>query len=259
MKKVLCILAIVLVLSAIGIIVLADYFDPVYLIDDWVIYVSDHGVLSPQEEDLLNEQIYEVVSKYRIYIQIKVIDSLGGKSAQRYADKYYDDYLIHQADGNGILLLIALQDREWAVTTNGETVKVITNNDIDMIMEDVLPDLSAGNYYAAFSAFINGVEREYRYYTPGAEQDGFSPLQILIVSLISGSVIGGITILIMRSTMKSTRPQRSAVSYLQNGSYRLTQCADLYLYSRTTRTAKPKNNSSGSSGGGSRGGRSGRF
>ena len=82
MKKVLCILAIVLVLSAIGIIVLVDYFDPVYLIDDWVIYVSDHGVLSPQEEDLLNEQIYEVVSKYRIYIQIKVIDSLGNISQE---------------------------------------------------------------------------------------------------------------------------------------------------------------------------------
>ena len=257
MKKLICIFLSLLIIATFSTAVYAKQSEMGF--DDHIPHISNSDLLSFEEDMLLEDQAYRVVSTYFVFIHIKVIDSLGGKSAQRYADKYYDDYLIHQADGNGILLLIALQDREWAVTTNGETVKVITNNDIDMIMEDVLPDLSAGNYYAAFSAFINGVEREYRYYTPGEEQDGFSPLQILIVSLISGSVIGGITILIMRSTMKSTRPQRSAVSYLQNGSYRLTQCADLYLYSRTTRTAKPKNNSSGSSGGGSRGGRSGRF
>lgn len=259
MKKVLCIFAIVLILSTIGIFIHADHFAPTYSIVDGIAYVIDHGVLSIQEEDLLNEQVYEVVRKYHILIQIKVIDSLGSKSAQRYADNYYDDYLAHQYDGNGILLLIALEDREWAVTTNGETVRVITNNDIDSIMADVLPDLSSGNYYDAFSAFVDGVDREYQSFIPDEDTDGFAPWQILVVSLLIGIAIGGIVILIMRSGMKTARPQHSAVSYLQTGSYHLTQCLDLYLYSRTTRTAKPKNNGSGSSGGGSRGGRSGKF
>lgn len=258
MKKVLCILAVLLIVLTIGIIVHSETFQPVYFFND-VMYVADHGLLSFEEEDLLNEQVHEVVSKYGMLIHIKVIDSLGSKSAQRYADDYYDDFLRYQCDGNGILFLVALEDREWAVTTNGETAKAITNSDIDRIMEDVVIYLSAGSYYDAFSAFVNGVEYEYQHYTPGEEMDGLSTLQILGISILSGCAIGGITILIMRSMMKSARPQRSAVSYLREGSYHLTQCADLYLYSHTTRTAKPKNNSSGGTGGSSRGGRSGTF
>ena len=39
----------------------------------------------------------------------------------------------------------------------------------------------------------------------------------------------------------------------------VTLSRDIYLYSHTSRTAKPKNNSSGSSGGRSHGGAGGRF
>jgi uncharacterized protein len=256
MKKVVCIFSLLLLLSS---FVTISYADQQMGFNDHMPFTSDNNLLTFEEDTLLDEQIYTVVSRYDVFIHIKVVDSLGRKTAQRYADDYYDDYLMDQCAGNGILLLIAISSRDWAVTTNGETTRVITNNDIDSIMADVLPDLSTGNYYAAFSTFVKGVEYEYQTYSPSENTGDFTPLQILGISLLCGIVIGGIVILIMRSTMKSTRPQRSAVSYLQNGSYRLTQCADLYLYSRTTRTAKPKNNSSGSSGGGSRGGRSGKF
>lgn len=153
-----------------------------------------------------------------------------------------------------------MAEREWAVTTNGLTHQVVTNSNIDQIMNDVLPDLSSGYYYDAFHTFLTGVEEEYIRYESGEEDGEMSAGQIIPIALLIGIVAGSITILVMRSSMKTARPQRSATSYIKQGSFQLTNKCDFYLYSRTTRRAKPKNNSSGGrSGGGSRGGRSGGF
>lgn len=226
---------------------------------DAPLYVTDIAdILSSDECELLQWKMYELSSTYNFVVRIVTIDTLNGKTAQRYADDYYDEHLLHLTNGNGILLVVSMAEREWAVTTNGETHKVITNSDIDDIMEDVLPDLSAGNYYDAFHSFVYGIELEYQLYESGEEDGELSAVQILLISLAIGAAAGGITIFIMRYSMKTARPQRSATSYIDRDSYRLTQHGDFYLYSRTTRTARPKNNSSGG-GGGSRGGRSGRF
>ena len=53
-----------------------------------------------------------------------------------------------------------------------------------------------------------------------AEDGKLSPIQIILISLGIGAVVGGIAILVMRSSMKTARPQRSAVSYIKEGTYR---------------------------------------
>ena len=252
MKKFFCIFALLLALSMLGNFAAAsDAESDLYLSDD-------AKLLSSSENLQVKLQLLEVGRQYNIAIHIKTTDSLENKAAQDYADDYYDDHMLHLCSGNGVLLIVAMNEREWAVTTNGQTHKVITNSDIDEIMDDVLPDLSDGNYYEAFSAFAAGVQREYDRYESGVEDGKLSPIQIILISLGIGAVVGGIAILVMRSSMKTARPQRSAVSYIKEGTYRLTQHGDFYLYSTTSRTPKPKNNSSGG-GGGSRGGRSGSF
>ena len=88
----------------------------------------------------------------------------------------------------------------------------------------------------------------------------------LFASLIIGLIIAAMTVLVMRSKMNTAKMQKSAANYLKDGSFRLRQRSDMFLYSRVTRTARPKNTSSGggssvhrSSGGISHGGRGGRF
>ena len=90
---------------------------------------------------------------------------------------------------------------------------------------------------------------------------------ILFVSLLIGVIVGGITLLIMRSGMKTAKRQNGAAHYLKND-VRITKAHHHYLYSRTTRTAKSEYKGGGSgggshvhssSGGRSHGGGGGRF
>ena len=83
----------------------------------------------------------------------------------------------------------------------------------------------------------------------------------IIISVIAGAIIGLIVVLVLRAKMNNAKPQKTAGHYIRNGSFNLTVCRDMYLYSTTRRVARPKSNSSGGSRGGGRshGGRGGRF
>ncbi|MEE0524952.1 MAG: TPM domain-containing protein, partial [Faecalibacterium prausnitzii] len=56
---------------------------------------------------------------------------------------------------------------------------------------------------------------------------------------------------VMKSRLKSVAPQRDATSYVRQGSMKLTNQRDLYLYREIHRTERPKETDSGSSGGSS--------
>lgn len=55
----------------------------------------------------------------------------------------------------------------------------------------------------------------------------------------------------MKSRLKSVAPQRDATDYIRQGSMKLTNQRDLYLYREVHRTERPKETDSGSSGGSS--------
>jgi len=77
--------------------------------------------------------------------------------------------------------------------------------------------------------------------------------------VLVGFGISLIVVLCMKGQMKSVRFKPDAQSYVVPGSMQVTQRVDMYLYSNTVRTARPKNNSSGGSSGRSHGGGGGRF
>lgn len=215
-------------------------------------------LLSQSEESELSAHIGKLKEQYPLDIAIVTVDSLDGKSVRRYADDfYYDHFLGVGTDDSGILFLIAMDSREWSVTTYGDTADVVTNVDIDDIMDILLDDLSDGDYYDTFDGFLDEIEDEYRAYKTAKET---AWLKRLLIALIIGAVIAGIALFIMRRKMNTARAQHGAGSYMKDGSYDLYRCRDIYLYSRTSRIRKAENNSSGGHrGGGSRGGRSGRF
>ena len=78
------------------------------------------------------------------------------------------------------------------------------------------------------------------------------------------AVVALIIVSIMKSSLKTVKSQRSAVNFIVEGSMKLTENRDTFLYKNVTKRAKPKNNShrggssthrssSGRSHGGSRG------
>lgn len=211
------------------------------------------NLLTAEQRSALSVKAEEVAKAYQTDICILTVHSIGSKSSQQYADDYFDALdLGFGDDRSGILLLISMEDRDWAVTTNGQTSRIISYSDIGNIMDASLPALSGGNYYEAFNTYLSEVEQELQLGVTGLS----TPVKLLI-ALGSGLLVAGIVLLILRSKMKTAKAQHGARSYINDSSYDLFRCHDIYLYSHTTKVRKQQN--TGSSGGGSRGGRSGKF
>jgi len=60
-------------------------------------------------------------------------------------------------------------------------------------------------------------------------------LKSLGISLLIGLAVGGITVLVMRSSMKTARQKHTAGNYLVKNSFELTHSSDTYLYTSVTR------------------------
>lgn len=64
----------------------------------------------------------------------------------------------------------------------------------------------------------------------------------VIVCILIGVVIGLITVLIMKSQLKSVYQKSGAEDYVSPDSLELRVRTDRFLYENTTRTPKPKSN-----------------
>lgn len=217
------------------------------------------GILSDFDAQYLAERAQEVSQQAEIDIVILTVPSLEGKSAHAYADDYYD-YNGYREDG--VIFLLAMAEREWYISTCGKVIDVLTDDVLYSIEEDILPDLSSGDYDDAFMSFINTVD-VYMIDDPVGDA-----LVCIFFGMVAGLVVAGISLLIMRAGMNTKVAQHSAENYLKDGSYNLNRNTDMFLYSRTSRRRKPEQSSSSSSGrstthtsssGRTHGGRGGKF
>lgn len=238
--------------------------------------IDNADLLTHEEEADLESYAASIRDTYDMDVVILTVDSLGGKSARTYAEDYYDSHGYGVgASGDGVLLLIAMDTREWYISTCGSCIHAISDYDVYDLFDVMSGDLSGGRYFEAFSSYLGalpGYFLDYRENASSGNYDsGYSGNagstavfdgQMLLVSLMVGLVGGGIGLLILRGMMNSKRAQHGASDYLEKGSYDLRVQRDIFLYSRVTKTPRPKNTSSGGrSGGGGRshGGGGGRF
>lgn len=246
MKRIILWIIAVLTLSALLISVSAA---PSYLADG-------AGLLTVQEQAKLSQALDDICARLGIDVVVVTADSLNGRSAADFADRYYDDNAY--AD-NGILLLVAMQEREWYISTCGSCIDAVDEWGTDSISSHFLDDLSSGEYYDAFLSyaliceklFTEGMTDEEPVITYGDNADTGLSGKTVLICVIIGIAVGLITVLVMRSQLKSVRAQGYAGSYVQLDSLELTNSRDIYLYRNVSRRERPKSNSS-SGGGGSR-------
>ena len=226
--------------------------------------VDDAALLTADEHRQLTEIADQLSEKHNADIVIVTVDSLGHKSAEAFADDYFDDngYGIG-SNRSGILLLLSMEYRDWAISTSGNCIRVFSDRKIDSIFNTTRPLLSSGDYFSAFSLYLRQLDKHFDGHTSDNQTDFGDIALRFLISLAIGAAAGGITLAVMRSKMNTARPQYGATDYIVKNSYHLHKQLDLYLYSKTTRTRK-EHNSSGSSthrssSGRSHGGRSGKF
>lgn len=262
--------------------------------------VDDADLLTTSEEEKLEEKAQQLVDKYGMDVVIVTVWSLDGKSAQAYADDYFDynGYGIG-SDYSGVLFLLSMQYRDWAISTCGETIYALTDYGIETLFESCKWYLSNDDYYEAFDRYLDELPTYFDAYENGRPIDGFHDsdyddytiydpddsggtvyydpdpelgdiIRMVLISLVLGIAAASVTLLIMRIGMNTYRQQPNATNYLPSGAFHLTRNQDIFLYSRVTKTRRDTDSgSSGRSGGGSsvhrsssgrsHGGRSGKF
>ena len=232
---------------------------PAYLVDD-------AGLLSGTEAAEVEAVLTQVTNRYGVDVVVVTVDSTDGKSAMAFADDYYD---YNGYSGDGILLLVSMEDRDWWISTAGYGITAFTDAGIEYISDGFVPYLSEGEYAQAFLEFANlcdgflaQAETGDPYDYHNLPEEPFDPLWSLFLAAIFGLIVAAIAIAYMKAQLKSVRQQVKADEYVSAGSLQLTHSRDLYLYSQISRREKPKDGGSSthrSSSGRSHGGGGGKF
>lgn len=232
--------------------------------------VDDASLLSSSQQADLQSKLDSISNKYSVDVVIVTTDSLKGKTVTAAADDYFDyNGYGFGSEGDGILLYIAMDEREWAMSTKGFGITAFTDRGLSYIEDKFKPMLSEGEYYKAFDTFADLCDdfikeaKNGKPYDSGHMPKGKFKVIYIFESLVIGVVMSFIVVSCMKGQLKSVRAKAEATDYIKQGSFNLTTQRDTFLYSNVTSKPKPQNNSGSSthssSSGSSHGGSSGSF
>ena len=229
-------------------------------------------LLTDSEEAALLQKLDEISLRQKMDVTIATVNDLDGySSAAEYADVVYEYCQYgYGTEKDGLLLLISVEDHDWAISTCGYGITAFTDAGIAYIMEQIKPNLADGNYAAAFDTYANLCDEFITQARSGSPFDkGDLPREPLSVIWIPISIVIGVALALivvgsMKGKLKTVRSQAAANSYLKKDSLAVTESSDLFLYHTVDRTKREKDNDSGSSthtssSGTTHGGGSGKF
>ncbi len=216
--------------------------------------IDEADVFSNEQELILTAQIENIRNEYDFDITLITTADTGGQYIEDYAD-YHPGV---DKSRNVIIFAMDLQNRDYfTIDTTGGSV--ITDAALSKIEDDIVPLLSDGDYFSAFSNYVSLADMFLSAAYSGEPYAG-DPLDAgdiglaLLIGLGGGIAVAFAVTAAMIAKMNTARKKNEAASYVRQGSFILGQSHDRFLYENTTRTAIPKKSSSGGSSSGGRGG-----
>ncbi len=237
--------------------------------------VDGADLLSDEAENALRERVRTMTLDHAADFVIVTTDDLRGKSAEAYADDFYDYGGYGVGDTrDGVLFLVSVEpgNRYYHISTTGWEVDGLAPY-IDGMCEAVLSYLRNEDYEGAAWDFLSVTERAYEQdatladvsYDHGSREGSDADERMGIIGRIAVAVvIALVVVLILRSKMKPVRQGADASTYLVDGSINIRRQREYYLRSVVTKTPRQTSSSSGGhshtgSSGTSHGGGGGRF
>lgn len=213
-------------------------------------------LLTESEEEKLEEKSREILSEYGVSTVIITTDRFEGSDILDWERKLFEEESLGEGDKNSSLMLgISMAERDWGITAYGEAERIFGAYVREKIGEEILDDLSDGDYYDAFDTYLDMADifmadaREGKIYSESNHyKERINPVLVILGAAVLSFVIALIVVLSWKKGMNTRVLQDSAGAYLQQGSFRLTNRSDIYLYHTVNRTRRQKqeNHSSGS-------------
>lgn len=204
--------------------------------------ITEEQLLTNDEYWRLNDLADEIAAKYQCEVSIVAIGS-GSEQLEEFAEDFYQSYDYgYGPDASGLMLLLATADRNCVLIGKGYGNIAFTPNGREVLLEEhVLPLVSAGKYYDAFSTFLNKASEYLELAAQGTpfdprpsassdkpEGSGFGVK--LAITILAPLFIAFIVTAIFRGQMKTAVSQRAASNYIPENGFNLTRSFDNFLY-----------------------------
>ena len=234
------------------------------------------GLFTQEEITKLEQSCLEAAKELKLDVIVVTTADAEGKSAQAYANDFYDNgsFGWEGNHGSGALFLIDMDNRRIELDTAGDAIIRITDEEVEKILDAVYNDVVDGEYFDAGRHFIQSLKKyasngevadnkegsynpDTEHYDlvevvpkkPGFWEKAFAP-EALVMHFIIAVVAGGVITLICMFRAKP-KVTVSARDY-QNGSIHMNERTDRFLHTTVIKHRIQKN--TGSSGGGGGGG-----
>ena len=277
MKKISCLLFSLLLFVSFCISALA--YD--YAAGDRTALLNDKADLIPYEdEEVLNYKLEQISDTYKCEIAVLTVNSTDNKDITAFSDDYFDyNGFGYGENDDGIMLVVDMGSREFAITTHGKAISIFTDYDLYALESKFTPLLTEGNYTSAFVAFYEGcaaIIDEYNFFYENnidenyiASDDWFYEdsffyddygnnvyypektitqkilsafsLTGIAFAVIAGIIIALIYTSILKSQLKTVHSKASADDYVISDSINITRSHDIFMYKNVRRSPKSNN------------------
>lgn len=213
---------------------------------------------------MLEERAGELRKDLHAEFIVLTTEDAGGNTSQWVADEFYfSNGFSENFDEDGVLILIDMDNRELYVGSYGIMIRILTNQRLDEILDEIYAKAGEGDYAAAVMAGLNQIEynvekgiisgqynvntetgRISRYHSIRWYEAG---LAVAVSAGIAGMACLGVK---RRYKMRSGSGKDSRFAYQENSSFQLQNRTDHLINTVVHHTVIPRNttNRTGSSG-----------
>lgn len=217
--------------------------------------VDDAKLLSDADAAALLASLNTYSDELNCDLVVVTTNTTEDLDAKGYADRFFDAFGYGRgADRSGVLFLLSMEDRAWAISTTGEAADKAFGSEskCEAAVERVAGALRSNDFSSALPQLAETLHKGvYR-----AQHPFVSPVWLL-VSLAVAFVISYLIQTGRAASLKSVQQQVNATAYLVPDSLELTEETDDFIRTDTSRSAIPKSSPSSSSRGSSSGGHGG--
>ena len=208
-------------------------------VDRTLSLVEDYAdVLTDSEEADLLAKLEALGTANDIEVGVVTVDSYEGKDPQAFADDFYDynGYGYGENDDGFIVVFNTGEgdgNRNLAISTHGKGIDLLTDMEIDVIIEMMITPIKNGDFAGAFDNFVSECEN--------AVDTSVSLLAIPLAIAI-GFGLAFLIVKLQASKLKTVVQKADAADYV--GNVVLTYQNDQFMYRNVTSSPKAKSDSS---------------
>ena len=214
---------------------------------------DDASILTYDEIQDLNQKAKEISEKYGFEVYIITFESLGGYEAWELNELLYVELCEQYGAGEDvIMLLLAMEERQYDILAHGYGNTVFTDYGKDIMAEKFLDDFAIDDWYWGFYDYLETCD-EYLWLAENGEpfdvdsdESGANLIGVLIAIIVSCLIAMGIC-LILRAQMKTAKIATEAHKYAKK--LNLTNQYDTFSHRDIQRVYNPPREDNNSGGG----------